>query len=218
MQAAEHRSRKCRPFNREALETLRKAEKDPKKRALIKRVSGRRRIRMYSRHVRRFREKVGKARKKMGEAKRKEILQSIAKSDNKAGAAERKRRVINFEKDMAEALDKQYKAELEEGFDGTSLMNQRVKLTAISVKNKNDNILDAELIARGIPTESKEFIKEFGEGYPVSVVGIKRKKYYLKVHEANKLIQKNPTMNLVTAMTKTGDFEPFSQEAKALLL
>ena len=159
-----------------------------------------------------------RARRKMGDAKRRKILQSIRKADNKARAAEKSRREKEFEKDLANALEKQFKAELETGFDGTSVMNQRVKLTAISMKKGNDKILDAEIDARAFPTESKDFIKEFGEGYPLENIGIGRKKYYLKVHEANRMIQINPTLNLLDAMKKTSDFKPFSQEAKALLV
>ena len=85
-------------------------------------------------------------------------------------------------------------------------------------KNGLEPQIDAEMIARKIPTEMNDFIKEFGAGEDfLEEVPIKDKKRLLRRHEAWIAIEKNDKLSLEEATNKTNAIEPVSNEMKLIL-
>ena len=123
-----------RRFNIQAVERKRKTEADPAKRNKITRVEGRYRIEYFSDFVGNFRKEVGRARNQTSDERYKEIVASIAKTDNKVSADEEKAFLSEFERAVKKPT-KEYQAELESGYEQTAQMGGRVVLSFLSKAN-----------------------------------------------------------------------------------
>ena len=217
-----------RRFNQWAVNKLREKESDKTKRDKIKRVSEGKRVAMFSEFMDGFLKDAREARDATTPAEYMMVFKCIEKADKKVSAQELKKLKDGFEKGLqSSAFFNPYAAELVSGYKLTAAMNGSIKFSTLrkNKKNKNDPnerpgdepILNAELEARNVTEQMKDFIEEFGEGVDLKDVLWTKKKYYLKLHEVRENMCGNTMLNQDEAMKKCTEFKPQSKEAKDLL-
>ena len=207
-----------RRFNIYAIEYKRGMVKDPKKRAKITRVTGNLRVCLFSTYVDNFIREVKEARRALGEEKCASLADGIAGTKNKRSEEERRVFLDGFEESVRECVHKHYKAEFARGYDETAVMGGKVFLRILTKKNGLEPQIDAEMIARMIPTKMNDFVNEFGAGNErLEEVPIKDKKRLLRRHEAWIAIEKNVKLSLEEAVNKTNAIVPISNEMKQIL-
>ena len=217
-----------RRFNQWAVNKLREKESDKTKRDKIKRVSEGKRVAMFSEFMDGFLKDAREARDATTPAEYMMVFKCIEKADKKVSAQELKKLKDGFEKGLqSSAFFNPYAAELVSGYKLTAAMNGSIKFSTLrkNKKNKNDPnerpgdepILNAELEARNVTEQMKDFIEEFGEGVDLKDVLWTKKKYYLKLHEVRENMRGNTMLNQDEAMKKCTEFKPQSKEAKDLL-
>ena len=119
--------------------------------------------------------------------------------------------------------EKTYQAEKVMGYQQTATMGGRLLFTFLTKANgvrlhlPIEDAIDKEIIARKIPTDDEDFLKQHGEDAVLSEIAINIKKRYLKVHEARRRMEKNTSLNEDEAVKKTDSMEPFCDEMLALL-
>ena len=211
-----------RRFNLWAIEIRRKAEPDKAKRDKMKRVEGRHRIELFITFLRDFRKMVRRARRLTSDERKKAIKESIATTRNKSSADEDKKRVSDFER-AVKRPEKTYQAELVSGYQQTATMGGRVLFSFLSKANgvrlhlPIEDAIDKEIMARKIPTDNEDFLKQHGEDAVLTEIPINAKKKYLKLHEARLRMKKNTSLNEEEAVKKTDSLEPFCEEMVAVL-
>ena len=207
-----------RRFNIYAIEHKKSLEKDPEKRARITRVSGNLRVCLFTKYVDTFIREVKEARRVLGEEKCKSLADGIAGTKNKRSEEERRVFIDGFEESVRECVHTHYKAEWVRGYEATAVMDGKVFLRILTKRNGLEPQIDAEMIARKIPTEMKDFVEKFGAGDErLDEVPILEKKRLLRRHEALVGIQKNEMLSLDEAIKKTNVILPVSEAMKLVL-
>ena len=206
-----------RQFNLHALQIRKEMlAADPVKQKKVKRVTGTLRIKLFDEWVHDFMQSVERAKEDLTREEYADIANTIASAENKVSKEERMTMLQGF-KDSLEKPMKQLALEKESGYDPTYVMGGSVKISILTNKNNLGDQVNAELIARGIPSSS-DFIKEHGN-LPLEKIGINKRVNALKRHEAETVTQKkNPHMSMEKAMAVTKSIEPISQEMKEILL
>lgn len=118
---------------------------------MIKRVSGSLYVRLFSQFVDHFlRCDVQRARAHFGEQKVQGSYGEHCHQKTKRSAEEQQVIEDDFEACLKQALEQTYKAELETGYDMTTIMGGKVFLEILT------NAIDKELIVRNVPTKTEE--------------------------------------------------------------
>ncbi len=71
-------------------------------------------------------------------------------------------------------------------------------------------MVDAELEARHITTQMKDFITEYGENADLATISINEKKKYIKLDEARKMVHENEMLTVEDALKKATKIKPVS--------
>ena len=206
-----------RPLNSLMVKILKAEEEDPKKKAKITRAEGYNRARLFNPELNKLLKKIEKVRPNFSDEEYAAIHNSVADDKNKQSTKERKDLENAFKESVKKEL-KKYKAEQVSGYELTWLMGGKVLLSVLTVKAGYKDHLDAEIVARKMQTEMKEFIEEYGEDSNLDDIGFTKKKNMLKLHEAKRNVEKNHALSLEEALEKTRSIEPFSDMVKALLV
>jgi len=205
-----------RPFNVEAVEDRRKEIADPKEKSRLKRVRNFQRARRYAPALSKFLKRVKKTRKGWSDEDHRALHNSIADPSNKQSARERKQVEEEFAKAVKKKL-KAYKAEQVSGYKLTALMGGKITVSTLTKSGGFEPHVDAEMIARKIPTEMKEFIEQYGENVNLKEVPIRQKHKYLKEHEAQRMSKENPLISAGEHLKNASSIEPLSDMCKDLL-
>ncbi len=205
-----------RRFNMWAVDILRSKVDTQAEKKKIVRVRESKRVSMFAFFISNFMEHVKEAKRHTSAESIIKIYESIEQSNNKSSSKERARIAAGFARDISKA-PKSYKAETESGFEKTALMGGKVELRALKKGEGHEPLVDAEITARNIPTDLREFIEEYGENVELNTVPYKDKKQYLKIHEAYRSVQKNPNLSVNDALESTNAIEPQSDELKQFL-
>ena len=223
-----------RRFNLWAVEELRAAEGDEKKRAKITRAEEGNRVRLWSEFMSNFLEEVRAAR---ADPELKEQIEAIhamlGEKKAKASAGEQQKLVAGFEKGIksAAALGTTYAAEKESGYEKTAFMKGRVFISALVKGQGHNQHLNDELFIRKV-YEMDLFVKEYGEiegldgsdGDEALVntflngINYTARKKMLRWHVAKEEVSKNPSLSLNDAYDKYNSFDPRSNRCKQFLL
>ena len=198
-----------RPFNAWAVEEMRKKEKDRTKRERIERARGSKRIALFTLFLNEFRKKVSAALREVTAEKYKTIFKSIETSDNKASAKEVKEIEDDFLRGLKKPV-KMYKAEQESGYNPTAVQKGQVLLKDLSKKAGREHLIDAELKARQITTQMKDFVTEYGENADLATISINDKKKYIKLDEARRMVHENEMLTVEDALKKATKIKPIS--------
>ena len=183
-------------------------------------MSGNLRVCLFTKYVDTFIREVKEARRVLGEEKCKSLADGIAGTKNKRSKEERRVFIDGFKESVRECVHTHYKAESVRGYEATAVMDGKVFLRILSKRNGLEPQIDAEMIARKIPTEMKDFIKKFGSGNErLDEVPILEKKRLLPLrrHEAWVGIQKNKMLSLDEVFKKINAILPVSEAMKLVL-
>ena len=172
---------------------------------------------MFRVYLKGFRAKVRAARANVSDGQYKKLVASILKKSNKVSAAEKKAIIDDVAKCVKGEM-KSYAAEEVSGFDPTALMGGKVKLVALKKGEGHEPLVDEEMLARKIPTEMEEFVKDYGEDADLGTVPFLEKKGFLKLHEAKREAVKNQRMTLEDHRKKTNAIVPESDGLMAFLM
>ena len=150
-------------------------------------------------------------------ATRDKLAESISDKTLKASAADLKEMEKSFEDVFLRETLKQYKAELPKGYTRTAVMGGKVFFKILTKKAGFEPEINAECLARNIPTEDKDLIAEYGEDVDLEMVPIKTKKAALKRHEAWGEHRKNTKISFDDHFKLTKAIVPVSAEMTEVL-
>ena len=121
-----------------------------------------------------------------------------------------------MEKSVKKAL-KEYKAELPTGYQPTADMGGKVALKLLTSGGGSKKHIEAELLARKIPTEQDDFIEKHGENADLKEVNFSAMKRAIRLHEAEQEWKKNKFTTLDEAYAKCSSIVPYSALCKSVL-
>jgi hypothetical protein len=207
-----------RRFNQLSLDRLQDDEPDPIKRARLRRVREAYRTNWLSDYIDSFFQQAAEARDAFGLVTCTAVLNSIRSGVTKVCALEKKSLEAGFENCVKKdtALRK-YAAEKVVGYTDTALMDGKIVFSAMTKKTNREGYLNAEIIARKIPTEMAEFISECGNDQNLDKVQIKQKQYFLRLDEAYRSMKYNLFLSETAAIKSASAFAPISRECQQLL-
>ena len=110
-----------------------------------------------------------------------------------------------------------YEAEVESGYERTSFMGGKVELRALKKGDGHENLVNDELLARKIPSDLDDFVREYGENASLATVPFKEKKAFLKLHEAEAMEKKNKSITLEDALAKSNALVSVSESLMKFL-
>lgn len=209
-----------RRFNIWALDLMRAKEDHKEKRSKMTRVKDRWRVQYLSQFADELWRDIREANKDpmFNVEKKKQLRESITKKSNKASTAENEALAEGLKQSTAKPL-KELAAEKPGDFKRTSTMGGKVDLSELTKVNGKEEHVNAELMAR-IILSFEPFVTENGEIDEQTMrdqVKFNRKKFFLKLHEANRMQLQGKYNDADEAFTKTKAIEPFSDEVRALL-
>ena len=71
-------------------------------------------------------------------------------------------------------------------------------------------MIDAELEARQITTQMKDFVQEYDENTDLATISINDKKKYIKLNEARRMVHENEMLTVEDALKKATKIKPVS--------
>lgn len=174
------------------------------------RVEGSFRIEYFLDFIRQFEKEAAEAKRELGPLKVNELRMSIMDKKKKASSRER----AKLENDIQRAVKKNMTvlaAEKIKGFSSTTVMGGKILLSALKKGEGHEPLVNAELFARKITTELKEFTEEYGPmttDEELKLVQYKEKKRMLRIDETDKNLEDNRLVTFDEMYQKTNAIVP----------